>query len=499
MARNTDVVDSFAELVRDKSMDRDIMQSIIEDTLSMIMKKKYGQDANFDIVLNMDKGEIEIFLIKEVVADGDVLNPSTQIELTEANKTSSEKLDVGDEHVEIIDYKQLRSSFDRRLVISARQNLNQRIRDIEKDTAFNEYSGMVGEIVVGEVYQIRRGDVYVLHNRTELRMPRNEQIPRERYKKGDTIRAVIKDVFRSSTGAPEIVISRADPLFMQRLFENEIPEIYDGVIEIKGIAREPGECAKVAVLSNDDRVDAVGACVGMKGVRIHSIVRELCNENIDMIPFNEVPATYVARALSPAKPKEVSINAADKHAVVLLDADQVALAVGRGGQNVRLATKLTGFTIELVKEGGEDIELSEFEEEFGEEMVDALYEAGFKTAKQVLDADDEELLEVEGMTPERLTEIRDIMRKEFDEDEEIPVSDGETISVKKKKSEEEPQDKIKAEEEPQDKIKAEIEEELEEMVVADEKEESEEEEAEKEEKQEEIEHDHKLDDIDEED
>ncbi|HZV11889.1 MAG TPA: transcription termination factor NusA [Candidatus Kapabacteria bacterium] len=492
MARNTDVVDSFAELVRDKSMDRDIMQSIIEDTLSMIMKKKYGQDANFDIVLNMDKGEIEIFLIKAVVADGEMMNPSTEIGVTEANKTSSEKLDIGDEHVEIIDYKQLRSGFDRRLVISARQNLNQRIRDIEKDTAFNEYSGMLGEIVVGEVYQIRRGDVYVLHNRTELRMPRGEQIPRERYKKGDTIRAVIKDVYRSTTGAPEIVISRADPLFMQRLFENEIPEIYDGVIEIKGIAREPGERAKVSVLSNDDRVDAVGACVGMKGVRIHSIVRELCNENIDMIPFNTDPNIYVARALSPAKPKEVTINVAEKHAVVLLDADQVALAVGRGGQNVRLATKLTGYKIELVKEGGEDIELSEFEEEFGEDMVDALYEAGFKTAKQVLDADNEELLEVEGMTPERLNEIRDIMRKEFDEDEEIQVSENETISVKKKKAVEEET------EEPKDKIKTEIEKELEEMVVNDEAEEVEEKEAEEETLQDEIEHDHKLDDIDEE-
>lgn len=423
MARNSAVVESFAELVREKRMDRDILQSIMEDTFSMLMRKKYGLDANFDIVLNMDKGEIEIYLIKEVVAEGGVENPSLQISVTDANKKGAEKLDIGDEHVEVIDNDLLAAEFGRRMVITARQNLNQRIRDVEKETVFNEYTGQTGEIVVGEVYQLRRGDVYVMHNRAELRMPRQEQIPRERYKKGDTIRAVIKEVVRNLTGTPEIIISRADPLFMQRLFENEIPEIYDGIIEIKGIAREPGERAKVAVVSHDDRVDPVGACVGMKGVRIHSIVRELCNENIDMIPYSPDLATFIARSLSPAKPKEVSLDLTNKRAIVLLDTDQVALAVGRGGQNVRLASKLTGFKIDLIKEGGEDIELSEFEEEFGFEIVDSLYAAGFKTAKQVLDADDEDLMAIAGMTLVKLNEIRDIMRKEFEEDEEIFVSE----------------------------------------------------------------------------
>jgi N utilization substance protein A len=426
MARNTEVVETFAELVREKRMDRDILQSIIEDTLGMMMRKKYGQDAKFEIVLNMDKGEIEIFLIKEVVLDGEVDNPSTQISATEA-KSREENLDVGEELVEVIDINQFKSEFGRRLVISARQNLNQRIRDVEKETVYNEYTGQVGEIVVGEVYQIRRGDVYVMHNRAELRMPRGEQIPRERYKKGDTLRAVIKEVTRGATGTPEIVISRADPLYMQRLFENEIPEIYDGIIEIKSIAREPGERAKVAVVSNDDRVDPVGACVGMKGVRIHSIVRELCNENIDMIPWNLDPATFIARSLSPARPKEVTVDAVAKTAQVLLSSDQVALAVGRGGQNVRLASKLTGYRIDLIKEGGEDIELTEFEEEFGAELVDQLYNAGFRTAKQVLDADDEELIgKLDGVDAERLAAVKETMRREFEEDEIVIAEEEES-------------------------------------------------------------------------
>ncbi len=266
---------------------------------------------------------------------------------------------------------------------------------------------------------MRRNDVYVQHNRVELRMPRGEQIWRERYKKGETIRALMKEV-RGEDGTasqPEIIISRSDPMFLHKLMEIEIPEIYDGIIEIKSIAREPGERAKVAVASNDERVDPVGACVGMKGVRIHSIVRELSNESIDVIPFDPDPKLFITRALSPAKIKEIAVDEETRTATVLVADDQVSLAIGRGGQNVRLAMKLTGYTIDLVKEGGEDIELIEFKDELGEELYEQLIMLDIETAKEFLRADEKILLGVKDMTPEKLREIRGLMIVEFDEDE----------------------------------------------------------------------------------
>ena len=273
---NSEIVESFAQMVREKGIDKDILAGIVEDVFSMMVRKKYGQEAKFDVVVNMDKGDIEIFLEREVVET--VENPATQIDRETAKELSGEDLDVGEDYVEVVPLV----TFGRRLVVSAKQNLNQRIKEIERELMFNEYNNTIGDIIVGEIYQIRRNEILINHNRNELILPKAEQIFKERYKKGDTIRAAVKEV-RKNNGNPAVIVSRADAAFLSKLFEMEIPEIYDGIIEIKRIAREPGERAKVAVESHDDRIDAVGACVGMKGVRIHTIVRELNNENIDVI------------------------------------------------------------------------------------------------------------------------------------------------------------------------------------------------------------------------
>jgi N utilization substance protein A len=385
--------------------------SVIEETFGMMIRKKYGQEARFDLVMNMDKGDIEVYLEKTVVET--VEDPSTQITPAEALQRSGEELEVGDEYVEIVN---LGKDFGRRLIVTAKQNLNQRIREIEKDNVFNEYNQLVGEIIVGEVYQIRHGDLFVIHNRRELLLPKSEQIQRERWRKGDTIRAIVKEVRRGGPNAtPVVVLSRSDPRFLERLMEIEIPEIYDGIILIRGVAREPGERAKVAVESTDDRVDPVGACVGMKGVRIHSIVRDLANENIDVIPWSPDPAQFLMRSLSPAKLLEVEINDESKTATVLVSDDQVSLAIGKQGQNVRLASRLTGYQINLVKEARdeEDIELIDFREDIGLDLYTELIRARIDTAKEFLNTPAEALLRLPGMTPERMQHIRKVLENEF--------------------------------------------------------------------------------------
>jgi len=410
---NSEIVESFAQMVREKGIDKDILTGIVEDVFSMMVRKKYGQDAKFDVVVNMDKGDIEIFLEREVVET--VENPVTQIDVQTAKEISGEELAVGEDFVEVVPLV----SFGRRLVVSAKQNLNQRIKEIERESIYNEYSNAIGDIVVGEIYQIRRSEILINHNRNELLLPKSEQIFKERYKKGDTIRAVVKEV-RKNAGNPVVVVSRADPKFLSKLFELEIPEIYDGIIEIKQIAREPGERAKVAVESHDDRIDAVGACVGMKGVRIHTIVRELNNENIDVINFSEQPEVFIQRALAPAKLKSIEVNDEGKTANVLVAADQVSLAIGRNGQNIRLASKLTGYEINLIKEGGEDeydIELVDFKEELGEELYLKMINAGLETAKDVINAKLDTLLAIEGLTEERIHEIREMMKRDLEEAE----------------------------------------------------------------------------------
>lgn len=410
------IIDAFAEMARQKNIDRDLLQGIIEDTFSQMVRKKYGQESNFDIIVNMDKGDIEIYLLREVVEV--VEDPNTQISLEDAN-SEAEEYELGDEALTELNLDNLSEYFGRRMVSMAAQTLSQRVREVEKDNIVAEYSQKVTEIIVGEVYQVRRNDVYVMHNKVELRMPRGEQIWRERYKKGETLKALLKEV-RADEGTasqPEIIISRSDPQFLQRLFEIEIPEIYDGIIEIKGIAREPGERAKVAVWSHDERVDPAGACIGMKGVRVHSIVRELSNEHIDVVYYSPDPKKYVASALSPAKVRDIMIDEETHTATVLVGDDQVSLAIGKNGQNVRLAMKLTGYTIDLVKEGGEDIELAEFRDEIGDEMFEQLVAIGIDTAKEFLVREDAALLAIDGMTQEKIDELRQVISAEFDEEE----------------------------------------------------------------------------------
>ncbi|MEI8134573.1 MAG: transcription termination factor NusA [bacterium] len=405
------IVESFADMVREKGIDRDILMSVIEETFAMMVRKKYGAESKFDIVMNMDKGDIELYLEKTVVET--VEDPSTQITVEEALKKSGEELEPGDEYVEVINTGK---DFGRRLIIAAKQNLNQKIREIEKDNLFNEYNGLVGDVLVGEVYQIRQGDLFILHNRRELLLPKSEQIQRERWRKGDTIRALCKEVRRSTANStPIVVLSRTDSRFLAKLMEAEVPEIFDGFITIKGVAREPGERAKVAVESNDERIDPVGACVGMKGVRIHSIVRELANESIDVIPWSDEPDMFLARALSPAKLISVQLDELTKTATVLVSDDQVSLAIGKQGQNVRLASKLTGYQINLVKEARdeEDIELIEFRDEIGLDLYTELIRARIDTAKEFLNTPSAQLLQIPGLDNERIEQIRGLLEREF--------------------------------------------------------------------------------------
>jgi N utilization substance protein A len=414
---NFDIVESFAQMVREKGIDKDVLGGIIEEIFGLLVRKKYGEEAKYDVVVNMDKGDIEIFLEREIVDT--VEDPNIQVSLEEVNKKGNdEELEVGDDFVEKLPL----ASFGRRLIILAKQSLNQKIREIEKDIVYNEYKELLGEIVVGDIYQIRKSDILVNHNKNELLLPRNEQIPYERYKKGETIRAIVKEVKKGNSG-PLIIISRSDNTFLRRLFEIEIPEIYDGIIDIKAIAREPGERAKVAVESQDKRIDAVGACVGMKGVRIHAIVRELNNENIDVINYSEEPNVFIQKALAPAKLKRIELDEDNRKAVVTADSDQVSLIVGRNGVNIRLAMKLTGYEIEILREEKpfeeyeEDIELIDLKDELGQETYELLINHRYDTAIEVLAAGPKKLKEIEGLDDEKISEILEIIKSQFEEEE----------------------------------------------------------------------------------
>ena len=414
---NYDIVESFAQMVREKGIDRDVLGGILEEIFGLLVRKKFGEEAKYDVVVNMDRGDIEIFLEREIV---DVVeDPNTQISIDEVNKKGNEdELEVGEDFVEKIEL----ASLGRRLVVLAKQSLNQKIRELEKEIIYNEYNELLGEIVVGDIYQIRKNDILVNHNKNELVLPRSEQIPFEKYKKGETIRAIVKEARKGNSG-PVIVISRSDNTFLRRLFEIEIPEIYDGIIDIKAIAREPGERAKIAVESQDARIDAVGACVGMKGVRIHAIVRELNNENIDVINYSDDPIIFIQRSLAPAKLKKIELDEEERKAVVTADSDQVSLIVGRNGVNIRLAMRLTGYEIEILREEKpfeeyeEDIELFDLKEELGTEVYDILINNGYDTALDVLTAGPEKLKEIEEFNDEKIEEIIEIIKSQFEEEE----------------------------------------------------------------------------------
>lgn len=410
------IISAFVEIAKERGIDRDLIQGKLEDMLRLLVRKKYGEDAEPDIVVNMDRGDIEIYLSRTVVHY--VLNPAKEISLSEVRRRSDDPYEVGEEFIEEISLENIGKEFGRQLIMYAKQVLSQQIRDIEKNNIYLEYEEKIGQIIVGEIYQIRRNDILILHNKHEVRMPLEEQIPGERYKKNSTIRAIVKEVRRATpTSTPDIIVSRADERFLARLFELEIPEVYDGIVEIKGIAREPGERSKVAVVSYDERIDPVGACIGMKGIRINAIVRELSGETIDVIEWSDDPITYIARALSPAKVRQIQVDTENKTAIVVVPDDQVSLAIGRNGQNVRLASRLTGYTLTLVKEGSEDIELIEFRDDIGRELYEQIIEAHIDTAREFLAADLKTLLRIPGMTPERLLAIRKLILDEFNEDE----------------------------------------------------------------------------------
>ncbi|MCL4279295.1 MAG: transcription termination factor NusA [Ignavibacteriaceae bacterium] len=414
---NREIVESFADMVKMKGIDKDVLAGILEEVFTLLVRKKYGEEARCDVVVNMDRGDIEIYLERQIVDE--VIDPGTQISIEDVNKKGNEDdLDVGEDYVEKIAL----ASLGRRLITLAKQSLNQKIREIEKDIVYNEYKELVGEIVVGDIYQIRKSDILINHNKNELMLPRDEQIPYEKYKKGETIRAIVKEVRKTGSG-PQIIVSRADNMFLRRLFEIEIPEIYDGIIDIKGIAREPGERAKVAVESQDARIDAVGACVGMKGVRIHAIVRELNNENIDVVNYAEDPTLYIQRSLAPAKIKQVEVDEETKKAIVTADSDQVSLIVGRNGVNIRLAMKLTGFEIDVLREQKafeeyeEDIELIDLKEELGEELYTTFINNRYDTALEVLTAGAQKLMEIEGFDEEKANGIIELIKAQFEEEE----------------------------------------------------------------------------------
>ena len=414
---NSEIVESFAQMVREKGIDKDVLGGILEEIFGLLVKKKFGEEAKFDVVVNMDRGDIEIFLEREIV---DVVeDPNKQISLADVNKKGNDDdLEVGEDFVEKIEL----ATLGRRLVVLAKQSLNQKIRELEKEIIYNEYNELLGEIVVGDIYQIRKNDILVNHNKNELILPRNEQIPFEKYKKGETIRAIVKEVRKGNSG-PVIVISRSDNMFLRRLFEIEIPEIYDGIIEIKSIAREPGERAKIAVESQDTRIDAIGACVGMKGVRIHAIVRELNNENIDVVNYSDDPILFIQKSLAPAKLKKIELDEEEKKAIVTADSDQVSLIVGRNGVNIRLAMKLTGYDIEILREEKpfeeyeEDIELIDLKEELGVEVYEILINHRYDTAIEVLTAGPEKLKEIEEFDEAKIEEILEIIKSQFEEED----------------------------------------------------------------------------------
>lgn len=411
------IIQSFAEIAKDKGIDKDLLLSILEDVFRTMIRKKYESDESFEVILNADRGEIQILHIREVVPDDELTDPVTEITLKEALKHDPD-LELYDEYAQEISI----TDFGRRAVTMARQQLAQRIREIEKDNIFEDYTDRVGEIVLGDVYQVRSNkDILVNHNGVELLLPKSEQIYKDRYRKGDTIRAVVVEVKRHG-GNPTVIISRTSELFLERLFENEIPEVFDGIIELKRIAREPGDRSKVAVISHDERVDPVGACVGMKGIRIHAVVRELQNENIDVINYTDDNIEFIKRALQPAKVLKVEMSEDMKRASVLVPADEVSKAIGKGGVNIRLASKLANCEIDVFREVEEedDIEISEFEVDFGKETIQILRDIGCDSARSVLDLDEDEIVRrTEGKIDKAEAErIIDIIAYEFEEEED---------------------------------------------------------------------------------
>ncbi len=406
------LVETFSEFKEFKNINRETLMRIIEDIFRHMLTKKYGSDENFDIIVNIDKGDLEIWRNREIVEDGAVEDENTQIELSQAIKIEPD-FEVGEEASEEIKL----ADFGRREILSIRQNLISKIQEYEKDTIYQKYKDSIGEIVTGEVYQVWKKEILVVDDEyIELILPKSEQIPTDFYRKGDTIRAVVSKV-EMKNNIPYIILSRTSPVFLERLFEAEVPEVYDGLITIKKIVRVPGERAKISVESYDDRIDPVGACVGMKGSRIHGIVRELKNENIDVINYTNNPQLYIQRALSPAKISSIEIDEENNKAEVFLKPEQVSLAIGKGGYNIKLAGKLTGYEIDVYREtdsDNEDVDLQEFSDEIDQWIIDDLKSIGCDTAKSVLDLTIDELVNRTDLEKETIKEVMRILKAEFE-------------------------------------------------------------------------------------
>ena len=411
-AESVNMVDRFAEFKEYKNIDKTTMISVLEESFRNVLSKMFGSDENFDVIMNPDKGDCEIYQNLIVVEDGNVNNPNTEIGLSEAREIDPE-CEVGEDVTKQIFFEK----FGRRAILNLRQTLQSKILDLQKDAIYNKFKGKEGELITGEVHQIWKREMLLLdEEQNELLMPKEEQIPSDFFHKGDMVRAVVKRVDNPNNN-PKIIVSRTDEQFMRRLFEQEVPEIRDGLVIIKGVARKPGERAKVAVESYDDRIDPVGTCVGIKGSRIQGITRELRNENIDVINYTTNPSLYIQRALSPATISSIRIDPAEKKAEVFLRPEEVSLAIGKGGLNIRLASQLTGYSIDVyrdLEEGEEDIYLDEFRDEIEGWVIESLKDLGLGTAKAVLNASPELLAQAD-LEDETLENVLSVLRSEFED------------------------------------------------------------------------------------
>ncbi len=411
------LVETFSDFKAGKNIDRPTMVRVLEDVFRTLIRKKFGTDENFDVIVNTTKGDLELWRVRQIVPDGEVTDDRTQISISEA-LAIDEDYEVGEEC-----YEQLQlEDFGRRSIMAARQTLISRIMELEKDEVFKRYTDRVGELILGEVHQVLKKDIIILDDVTgnELLMPRNEMIKGDFFRKGDMVRGVIKKVEMKNNN-PVVIVSRTDNLFLEKLLEQEVPEIEDGLITVKNIVRLPGERAKVSVESYDDRIDPVGACVGMKGSRIHGIVRELRNENIDIINYTNNTNLYIQRALTPAKVTSIELDMEKKHADVFLDPDQVSLAIGKGGSNIKLASQLTGFEIDVYRNNAryeeiDDVDMDEFRDEIEDWIIESLKRIGCDTARSVLSLSVDELLRRTDLEEETIRDVMRILEAEFEEE-----------------------------------------------------------------------------------